>query len=127
MPILLFYEGGRFFGEMIHIPQVFIGNLIKHRTSWRKNSMSDEISANTKYDVIDFVIQFLIDKEKNLDNLIQRLEKAVVNLSKTKEDQNGQIAENRAKKGQDENFKITLTNQGKVPEIKSIKIEWNIG
>lgn len=45
--------------------------------------MKDEPSLETKIDAVDIIIIFLVEYEKHMDHMLQRLERSVETLSKT--------------------------------------------
>ena len=89
--------------------------------------MSDEPDPKTKADVLDLVIGFVMEHEKRMDLLVERMERITEKMSK-----NGYRASNTPALREPTNRKptvLTLTIDG--PEdyerVRSIKIEWEKG
>jgi uncharacterized coiled-coil protein SlyX len=60
--------------------------------------MRDEIDVKSKTDVLDFIISFIVEHEKRMDHMTERLEKITEKFGKSPED---------------------------FEPIKSIRIDWN--
>jgi hypothetical protein len=83
--------------------------------------LKNNSSADSKTDVLDLIINFLMEHEKQMDHLIRRLETLLEELTK-----NGSI--NRSRSDHTENaqtpaFKFTISNPDNFKE-KSLEIEW---
>lgn len=86
--------------------------------------MTDEPSAKTKTDVLDLIISFLMEHEKQMDQMLRRLERLVEALPKR-----GDYVEctptPKSRTGLQPNlFKLTVNNPGSLAEMRSLKIEW---
>lgn len=88
------------------------------------NDMSDEPPMKTKTDVLDLIINFLMEHEKQLDGIVERLETLV-------EERPGnrlQIDEPQKVEPvtitQPDSLTLTINNPDGSRKVKSIKIEW---
>lgn len=88
------------------------------------NDMSDEPPMKTKTDVLDLIIGFLMEHEKQLDGIVERLE----TLTEEKPRNRLQIDEPRKEDpvtiAQPDSLTLTINNPDGARTIKSIKIEW---
>lgn len=88
------------------------------------NDMSDEPPMKTKTDVLDLIIGFLMEHEKQLDGIVERLE----TLTEEKLRNRLQIDEPRKEDpvtiAQPDSLTLTINNPDGARTIKSIKIEW---
>jgi hypothetical protein len=86
--------------------------------------MSDEPPMKTKTDVLDLIIGFLMEHEKQLDGIVERLE----TLTEEKPRNRLQIDEPRKEDpvtiAQPDSLTLTINNPDGARTIKSIKIEW---
>lgn len=85
--------------------------------------MMGETSVKTKTDVIDLIICFLMDHEKYMDRMMQRLEKLVETLSKEGYGFEHNQAHRVPTRPQLDAFTLTITNPDDF-DVKSLKIEW---
>ena len=84
--------------------------------------MTDNISLKTKTDVIDLMIGFLVDYEKQMDEVTLRLDKIADKLTKV-ERRTGPTRMSRSMK-EPSIFTISINNPDDYDKIKSIRIEW---
>lgn len=83
--------------------------------------MKNDPSADSKTDVLDLIIDFLMEHEKKMDHLILRLETLLEELTK-----NGSIHRSRPDhtgNAQTPAFKLTISNPDDFKE-KSLEIGW---
>ena len=83
--------------------------------------MKNDPSADSKTDVLDLIINFLLEYEKKMDHLIHRLETLLEEFTK-----NGSIHRSRPDhtgNAQNPAFTFTISNPDDFKE-KSLEIEW---
>lgn len=86
--------------------------------------MSDEPSFKTKADVLDLLINFLREHEKQMDNMLQRLEMLVEILSTKRRSIERIEASPPSEEAQASPFTLTITNPEHFDEIRSLNIMW---
>ncbi|MGD2201518.1 MAG: hypothetical protein PVJ38_07805 [Candidatus Bathyarchaeota archaeon] len=85
--------------------------------------MKDDLDMKTKTDVLDFVISFIVDHEKRMDQHAEKLERIVDDISRKRY----RVTKSRAAKdrpAQPGVFSITVHNPEEFEKIRSIKVEW---
>lgn len=88
------------------------------------NNLTNEPSTKTKTDVLDLIISFLMEHEKQMDQMLQRLEGLVETLSKRGDDVERTPTPKHRTGLQPNSFKLTVNNPGSLAEMRSLKIEW---
>lgn len=85
--------------------------------------MPDGSSLRTKADVMDLVIGFLVEHEKRLDRLVERLERITkeASLDYMKPEAVSALNKNTTNTSA---FNLTITNPTSRDRIKSVKIEF---
>jgi len=86
--------------------------------------VSDEYSTKTKTDVLDLIINFLMEHEKQLDQMMERLESLIQILTKgSNEDKRTQAIE-RHQEPPSKSFTLNINNPGSFDRMRTLKIEW---
>ena len=89
------------------------------------NNLTYEPSLETKIDILDIIISFLMKHEKQIDNMLQRLERSVETLSERdrniEHDQTHRYPEGH----QPNSFTLSITNPIGFENMKPIKIEFD--
>lgn len=86
--------------------------------------MTDEPSLKTKADVLDLIISFIIDHEKWMDQIVERLERITDKLpSNSNRIDNVPTPQNRAIP-QPDVFSLIINNPKDFDKINSIRIDW---
>jgi hypothetical protein len=87
--------------------------------------MSDEPSQKTKTEVLDLIISFIMDHEKRMDQIVERMER----LSERTYRSSKRIATQTIRAPHDEAdiFTLTISNPDDYDKIKAVKIEWETG
>ena len=88
--------------------------------------MTDESGLGTKTDVLDFVISFIVEHEKRMDQMVERLERAAEKLSKTRGQTTATFPPDTGRY-QPNLFTMTINNPEDYDRIKSVKIDWESG
>jgi hypothetical protein len=89
--------------------------------------MSDEPTLKTRTDVLDLVIGFIVEHEKRMNDMVERLERIADKLAKSNQHMDGanNVWEIRR---QDSNlFTLSINNPEDYENIKSVKVEWETG
>lgn len=86
--------------------------------------MTDEPSLNTKTDVLDLIISFLMEHEKQMDQTLQRIERITETMSMSAHHSERAPKPNQPIWLQPHAFTLTITNPDRFKELKSLKIEW---
>ncbi len=92
--------------------------------------MRDEMGVKTRTDVLDFVISFIVEHEKRMDHMTERLERITEKLGKkryaVKKVESPTKRESPVKVDNPEpgTFTISIHNPEDFDPIKSIRIEW---
>jgi uncharacterized coiled-coil protein SlyX len=86
--------------------------------------MRDEIGVKSKTDVLDFVISFIVEHEKRMDQMTERLERITEKIGKRR--YAVRKAESPVKTDSHEpgTFTISIKNPEGFDPIKSIRIDW---
>lgn len=85
--------------------------------------MTDEPSIKTKTDILDLMISFLVEHEKQMDEMLQRLEGIVEKLSvKGRRIEGGPASPPSGERPG--SFTVSVTNPGNFEHIRSLSIEW---
>ncbi len=79
--------------------------------------MRDEIRAKSKTDILDFVISFIVEHEKRMDIMTERLGKKRYEVRK----EESPVKIDNPEPG---TFTITIHNPEDFDPIKSVRIEW---
>ena len=89
------------------------------------NYMSDELGQKTKTDVLDLIISFIMEHEKRMDDIVERMEK----LSEKAYRSNKRITTktSRSPYSEADVFTLTIKNPDDYDKIKAVKIEWETG
>lgn len=89
--------------------------------------MSDESGLKAKTDVLDFVISFIVEHEKRMDQMVERLERAAERLDwgrgrtiVTQDESKADIPRNGV-------FTLTISNPEDYEKLRSIRIDWESG
>jgi hypothetical protein len=86
--------------------------------------MTDEPTLRTKTDVLDLVISFMMEHEKQMDQMLERIERIADRLSSKKTRVNPLSAAFETTRYQPDKLTITIDNTENHGPIKSIKIDW---
>jgi len=86
--------------------------------------MNDELNVRTKTDVLDLVISFIMEHEKQMDTMTERLERIAEKLSRNDYRLGKDTPTAGAQAPQHGTFTITINNPEEFERIKSIKIDW---
>jgi len=84
--------------------------------------MTDGTSLKTKTDVIDLMIGFLVNYEKQMDEVTDRLDKIADKMARVERRANSARMSRSMK--EPNVFTISINNPEDYDKIKSIKIEW---
>ena len=87
------------------------------------SNLTGEFSFKTKADVLDLVISFLMEHEKQMDQMLERLERIVENLTREHYIENVP-RQNYPIETQPHSFVLTITNPATLRDMKSLTIEW---
>lgn len=86
--------------------------------------MSDEPTLKTRADVLDLVIGFITEHEKQMDRMIERLERVIERLSRNSRSMESSLTHQGPDMYGPTVFKLTVNNPERYEKIRSIKIEW---
>ena len=86
--------------------------------------MRDEIGVKTKTDVLDFVISFIVEHEKRMDHMTERLEKITEKFGKRRYSVRKAESPVKIDNSEPGTFTISIRNPDNFEPIKSIKIDW---
>lgn len=86
--------------------------------------MTDEPYLKNKTDVLDLVISFLMEHEKQMDQTTRRLEMIVETLSKRGRGIEYPPTPRYTEETRPDSFTITINNPNSFEELRSLKIEW---
>jgi len=86
-----------------------------------------EPTKKTKTDVLDLIISFIIEHEKEMDSIVTRLEKVVERLAEDERLKIPELEELQDMEPQPETFSLTINKPKNFPSIKSINIDWEEG
>ena len=86
------------------------------------NDMSDEPPMKTKTDVLDLIIGFLMEHEKQLDSIVERLETLTEKPGNRLQIDESQKAD-ATTIAQPDSLTLTINNPDGARKIKSVKIE----
>ncbi len=84
--------------------------------------MTDEPTLRTKTDVLDLVISFMVEHEKQMDQMLERIERVADKLSSKRTRVNPLSAAVETTGYRPD--KLTIDNAENYGPIKSIKIDW---
>ena len=87
--------------------------------------MRDEIGVKSKTDILDFVISFIVEHEKRMDKITDRLEKITKTIGKKRHTVIKQKPPVKIENPNPGTFIISIRNPEGFEPIKSIKIEWD--
>lgn len=87
--------------------------------------MRDEIGIKSKTDVLDFVISFIVEHEKRMDQMTERLERITEKLGKGRHSVKKINSPVKIENPTPGTFIISINNPEGFEPIKSIKIEWD--
>jgi hypothetical protein len=87
------------------------------------SNLTGEPSFNTKADVLDLIISFLMDHEKQMEQMLERLERVVETLTR-EHDIEQAPRQNYPIETQPHTFVLTITNPATLEDMKSLTIEW---
>ena len=88
--------------------------------------MTDEPSLKTKTDVLDLVINFIMDHEKRMDQMVERLERLTGKLPNRINSFNYPLAPKSNSLSQPDVFSLVINNPREFDKIRSIKIDWEM-
>jgi adenylate cyclase class IV len=86
--------------------------------------MTDEPNLRTKTDVLDLVISFMMDHEKKMDQMLERIERVADKLSQKRGYTKHMSAPIETAEYQADKFTITIDNPENYGPMRSIKIDW---
>lgn len=86
--------------------------------------MSDEPSLKSKTDVLDLVISFMMEHEKQMDQMLERLARVTNKLSRDSRPISSEIAPNDSSMPRHDIFRITINNPEGYRKMKSLRINW---
>jgi hypothetical protein len=87
--------------------------------------MRDEIGVKSKTDVLDFVISFIVEHEKRMDHISERLEKITEKFGKRRYAVRKTESPVKIDNSERGTFTISINNPEDFEPIKSIRIDWN--
>jgi uncharacterized coiled-coil protein SlyX len=86
--------------------------------------MRDEIGVKSKTDVLDFVINFIVEHEKRMDQMTERLERITEKFGKRRYAVRKAKSPVKIQNPEPGTFTITIHNPEEFEPIKSIRIDW---
>jgi hypothetical protein len=86
--------------------------------------MRDEIGMKSKTDVLDFVISFIVEHEKRMDIMTERLERITERLGKKRYVVRNSESPVKIDNPEPGTFTITIHNPEDFEPIKSVRIDW---
>ncbi len=86
--------------------------------------MRDEIGVKSKTDVLDFVISFIMEHEKRMDQITKRLEMITEKMGKRKYAVSKSESPVKIENPAPGIFTISIHNPEEFEAIKSIRIDW---
>ncbi len=86
--------------------------------------MRDEIGVKSKTDVLDFVISFIMEHEKRMDHITERLERITEKLGKRRYAVSKSKSPVKIENPAPGIFTISIHNPEEFEAIKSIRIDW---
>lgn len=86
--------------------------------------MTDEPSFKTKTDVLDLIISFLMEHEKQMDQMLHRVERMAETLARRDLYTEQAPVRNNPAVLQPHAFTLTINNPESFRELKSLRIEW---
>ena len=89
-----------------------------------RNDMTDKPNLRTKTDVLDMVISFMMDHEKQMDQMLERIEKIADKLSNNGTRINTPLTHVEPSEYQSGKLTITIDSPENYGPMKSIKIDW---
>jgi uncharacterized coiled-coil protein SlyX len=87
--------------------------------------MRDEIGVKSKTDILDFVISFIVEHEKRMDHMTERLEKVTEKFGKRRYSVKKTESPVKIDNSERGTFTISIHNPEDFEPIKSIRIDWN--
>jgi uncharacterized coiled-coil protein SlyX len=87
--------------------------------------MRDEIDVKSKTDVLDFIISFIVEHEKRMDHMTERLEKITEKFGKRRYSVRKAESPVKINNSEPGTFTISIHNPEDFEPIKSIRIDWN--
>lgn len=87
--------------------------------------MTDEASQGTKTDVLDLIISFIMEHEKRMDEIVDRLERLSKRMSRSSNLANPRRP--RESRYDSDIFTLTISNPEDYDKIRSVKIDWETG
>jgi uncharacterized coiled-coil protein SlyX len=87
--------------------------------------MRDEIGVKSKTDVLDFVISFIVEHEKRMDQMTERLERITEKLGRRRYSVKKRESPVKVENPEPGTFTISIHNPEDFEPIKSIRIEWD--
>lgn len=87
--------------------------------------MIEEPSINTKTDILDLVISFLAEHEKQMDQMIRRLERTAEAQSRRSQDSAYAPETGHSTEVKPNSFTITINAPNDLKHLKRVTIEWN--
>jgi len=86
--------------------------------------VSDEYSTKTKTDVLDLIINFLMEHEKQLDKMMERLESLIQILNKGSNEAKLTKTIERQQETPSKSFTLNINNPGSFDRMRTVKIVW---
>ena len=86
--------------------------------------MRDEMGMKSKTDVLDFVISFIVEHEKRMDHMTERLERITERLGKRRYAVRKAESPVKVENPEPGTFTISIHNPEDFDPIKSIRIDW---
>jgi hypothetical protein len=87
--------------------------------------MRDEIGVKSKTDVLDFIISFIVELEKRMDHMTERLEKITEKFGKRRYAVRKTESPVKIENSERGTFTVSIHNPEDFEPIKSIRIDWN--
>jgi len=84
--------------------------------------VSDESSIKT--DVLDLIINFLMEHEKQLDQMMERLERLIETLTKRSDNARRTRPIEEHTEPPSNSFTLNINNPGSFEKMRTLKIEW---
>lgn len=86
--------------------------------------MTDDPTLKTRADVLDLIISFIMEHEKQMDRMIKRLERVVERLFRNNRRMENSLTRKELDAYGPAVFTLTVNNPERYEKIRSIKIEW---
>ena len=89
--------------------------------------MSDEPTLKTRADILDLVIGFIVEHEKRMSEMVEKLERIADKLAKSSQRTDGAKNVWEIRREDSNLFTLSINNPEGYENIKSVKVEWETG